>query len=104
MPEIKIYNEHDTTEASACGVWRRRPAQNPQAEACATQSKALRAFSYPNLFGLRVERTYSLSAETLGPYAPTRAASTGNPRRSAASMLIPAPSSSERLKPTAGST
>src|SRR5258708_6581980 len=33
-----------------------------------------------------------------------RAASTGNPRRSAASTLIPASSSSDRLNPMAGST
>src|SRR3989442_6002601 len=35
---------------------------------------------------------------------PTRLASTGRPRRSACSIFIPASSSSERLKPTAGNT
>ena len=47
-------------------------------------------------------RTNSRSAETLGPYAPMRAASTGKPSCSAWSMLMPASSSSERLKPAAG--
>ena len=46
--------------------------QNPQAEACATtinvfRSLRLRFAGYPNLPGLRAERTYSLSAETFGP-------------------------------------
>src|SRR5229473_356608 len=53
-------------------------------------------------FGCRAKCTKSRSAETLALYAPTRAASTGRPSRSATRELIPASSSSERLKPTTG--
>jgi hypothetical protein len=55
-------------------------------------------------FGRRAMRTKSRSAETLGLYAPKRAASTGKPSRSAARRLIPTSWSSERLNPTTGRT
>jgi hypothetical protein len=55
-------------------------------------------------FGRRAMRTKSRSAETLAPYAPMRAASTGTPRPSATRRLIPTSWSSERLNPTTGKT
>src|SRR6266481_3250586 len=50
----------------------------------------------------RVARRKSRNDETFGPYEPTRPASTGSPRISACSMLMPASSSSARLYPSAG--
>src|SRR5439155_436723 len=57
-----------------------------------------------NYSGCREERMKSRRTVTLGPYAPMRPASTGSPRLSARSRSTPASSSSDKLKPCAGST
>jgi hypothetical protein len=45
IPKTKNSNEHDVIQAPACGLVGRKAAQNPQADACATQSKVLWSYS-----------------------------------------------------------